>query len=422
MKTTYFTKTDTLFSITEKFPETVPLFTANGFPQLQDPAQRKLLGSAVTFEQALSAKKKNPDIFLHMLFEVIEQKQQLNDEGSSQPLEPLQAGCSIAGILPCPVKIPLLDNFKQFASAYEQKQHKTLSYRLRSASGGISWLEDEIRAAQSIESIPDLFISAGFELFFDKNLIGKYRDQGAFADLSGLNSFNHCFSGIDLKDPAGNYSILAGVPAIFLVDTLELNGRKKPETWDDLLSPEFENSISLPVEDLDLFNAVCLTLYKTKGIEAIQKLGKNMLSSLHPAQMVKTRKNSGQKPAVTVLPWFFTRMIFSGTSLHIVWPKDGAILSPVFIAARKAKAEELREIVHYFESPQVGTLLREKGFFPTVHPEVNNKIPEGNAFQWLGWDFIYSHDISALIARCTEEFNNAMGIEQNQAGAEGAVV
>lgn len=406
MKMTFFTRTDSLYTIVTKYPETLDIFAANGFPQLRDPRQLSGFGKLITFEAAMKAKKKNSDIFMQMLYEVIQQQHLHAEEGIAASST---AGCSIAGILPCPVKLPLIDSFKEFAALYQERHHTVIDYQLQSASGGLSWLEEIIRSAKDEDDIPDLSISAGFELFFDRELIGKYGEAGTYKDLSGLQTFNSCFDGLDLKDTRGHYSILAGVPAVFLVDTLELKGRKRPESWDDLLSEEFRGSISLPVEDLDLFNAVCLTLYKRQGAEAIRDLGRNMMKSMHPAQMVKSSGQPSGRPAVTVLPWFFTRMIFSGTSLEVIWPKDGSILSPIFIAAKASKEEELKEIVHYFESRPVAQLMREKGYFPCVNPEIDNGIPADHTFQWLGWEFIYEHDIGALIKECTDIFTKEAG-------------
>ncbi|MBN2618773.1 MAG: ABC transporter substrate-binding protein [Spirochaetales bacterium] len=403
----YIKETDTLLSITERYPETIDVFVANGFPQMETPAKRKSLGGAITFQMAMMSKKKNAKIFLEMLNETIKQKSEMASE-DGEDITDASNSVDIAGVLPCPVKLPLMEGFKTFSKEYFKSNGTGINYRLKSASGGISWLEDEVRNAVDESEIPDLFLSAGFELFFDNDLIGKYRDKGIFHDMSGLEKFNSCFDGIDLKDPKGNYSILAGVPAIFLVNNDELNGRKKPETWDEILSPEFRNSLSLPVEDLDLFNAVVLTLYKEKGADAITSLGKNLLTSMHPAQMVKSDKKSNEKPAVTVLPWFFTKMVFPGTPLEVVWPKDGAIVSPVFIAAKKGKEDELKEIVNFFESDGVGEILRDKGYFPSVNPNINNKIPKENKFRFLGWDFIYNNDITEIINICMTLFNKAV--------------
>ncbi len=398
--------TDTIYNIIEAYPETREIFIANGFPQLTDDAQLARIGKMLTFKAAMQAKKKNPEIFMTLLEEIIEQKHIMAEEGIST--YETEGSCTVAGILPCPIKIPLIDQFTRFEKEYGRTMGKSINYRLQSASGGLGWLEDEIREVEELKDLPDLIISAGFELFFDPTLYGKHRDQNAFEDLSALPQFNSCFDGLDLKDTQNNYSIVGGVPAIFLVDTLELHGRKAPETWDDLLSEEFTGSISLPVEDFDLFNAVCLTLYKNRGIEAIKALGRNMLGSMHPAQMVKNKKDE-IKPAVTVLPWFFTRMVFPGTSLQVVWPKDGSILSPIFLASKQEKREELAPIVEFFESEEVGVVMRDKGFFPSVNPAVDNGISSEQPFQWLGWDFIYSHDIAGLIKECTETFNASQG-------------
>lgn len=402
MKDLQITKDQSLFDIITAHPETMSVFTSNGFSMLEDERQLNTLGKMLTLEAALIAKKKNPEVFLQLLSEIIEQQELMQEDGISRTQE--ETSLHIAGILPCPVKLPLTDSFKSFSedAAY------TASYELRSASGGISWIEDIFRAAEHPEDIPDLLISAGFELFFDKHLVGSFRDRGVFRDLCTLEDFNSCFSSIELKDPRGNYTIIGGVPAVFLVDTLVLGERAIPRTWEDLLSEQFTGSISLPVEDLDLFNAVLLTLFREKGAEAIRALGRNMAGSMHPAQMVSQKKQQIQ-PAVTILPWFFTRMVFEPSSLKVIWPEDGSILSPIFLAAKQEKAVELQEYVDHFTGIDAGRIMRERGYFPVIHPEIDNAIPEGRDFKFLGWDFIYEHDISEVIADCTRIFEDAAG-------------
>jgi ABC-type Fe3+ transport system substrate-binding protein len=410
MKRTYFTQDDTLYDIITRYPQTREHFITHGFAQFSDQSQLERFGKLLSFKAAMKAKKKNPDLFMELLFDVIDHSSILQEQGVSTS-DSIQA-LSIAGILPCPVRIPLLDKFEQLVSDHEKQYGHPVSYNLQSASQGVGWLEDQYRDAQNEQQIPDLALSAGFELFFDEQLIGRFRNSGTFCDLSSLPTFSRDFEGLDLKDPRGNYSILAGVPAVFLVDTMELGERKVPSGWEDLLSDELRGSVSLPVEDMDLFNAVCLQLEHRFGIEAVRKLGENMLRSMHPSQMVKNSRKT-ERPAVTVLPWFFTRMIFAGTSLKIIWPEDGAILSPIFAAAKGSKREQLSPILSFFESREIGQLMREKGMFPSVNPEVDNALPPGAAFQWLGWDAIYAADIGERIRTCTEVFNQAM----NQGGS-----
>lgn len=63
---------------------------------------------------------------------------------------------------------------------------------------------------------------------------------------------NETFDGYDLKDPKGHYSMIGVVPAVFLVNLKDIGNRKIPRTWEDILSEEFENRVSLPVGDFDL--------------------------------------------------------------------------------------------------------------------------------------------------------------------------
>jgi hypothetical protein len=45
---------------------------------------------------------------------------------------------------------------------------------------------------------------------------------------------------------------------------------------------------------------------------------------------------------------------------------------------------------------------------PSVNPEVDNQIPEDNKYIWLGWDFIKENDISNLIKKCENIFNETL--------------
>ena len=65
-----------------------------------------------------------------------------------------------------------------------------------------------------------MFISAGFDLFFDKDLMGKFKEQGIFKDMTGIEKYNSDFDNenIHLKDPHGDYSMIGVVPAIFIVN------------------------------------------------------------------------------------------------------------------------------------------------------------------------------------------------------------
>lgn len=380
----YFDTKDKVLDITEKYPETLDIFVSNGFEQLKNESMRKMMGKTISLEMACLTKRINLELFEQKLVESIEKNRIFVDESLASPKKFEDGEIRIDGVLPCPVRIPLLEGFNKWMEKNEDKFDFTVDYELKSANLGVDWIREKIENGGE-ESLSDIFMSAGFDLFFDKKLMGKYKAKGVFEDISGLERLNKDFDNeeIDLKDPKKQYSLICVVPAVFLVNTEELKGREMPKTWADLLKLEFENSVSLPLNDFDLFNALLLNIYKDFGEEGVRRLGKSLLRSMSPAEMVKSnikRKGSGI-PTVTVMPYLFTQMVKEDSPLKPVWPEDGAIISPVFLLAKKESKEKAKPFVDFFMSKEVGGLLSQNGKFPSVNPEVDNGLVE-KKFKW----------------------------------------
>ncbi len=400
----FFNITDTLYSITEQYPETVDVFVSNGFPQMENADQRQTFGKMITFEAALKMKDMNPETFMVLLNEVITAQRSSSDATLAGPKEKSKTGLNVVGLLPCPVRIPLLEQYNDFA---EKNNLSNVNTELKAASVGTQWVEENLDKIKEADDLPDLFISAGFDLFFDAKKIGQFRQQGVFADLVAYQGENSLFKGRNLQDPSGNYSLISIVPAVFLVNTSELGEREIPRSWADILKPEWEKSVSLPIKDFDLFNAILLSIQDRYGDEGVRNLGRSLLLAMHPAQMVKSNRMKESKPAVTVMPYFFSRTVKPGGNMQTVWPEDGAIISPIFMLAKKERAEELQPIVDFFASKEVGETLSHKGSFPSLHPEVANDIPDDAPMMWPGWDKILQTDLSAEIERCMDLFDAA---------------
>lgn len=313
----------------------------------------------------------------------------------------------IEGVLPCPVRLPLLEGFDKWLNNNEFDF--SITYDLRSASGGIDWMKEKIAATDNEEELSDLFMSAGFDLFFDKKLMGKYKSMGVFEDITGFDKLNKDFSNeeIELKDPRGQYSIIGVVAAVFLVNREMLGDRKMPETWEDLFKPEFEGEVSLPISDFDLFNAILLNIYKNFGEDGIKSLSKAFMKNLSPAEMLKSHRKQ-DKPTITIMPYFFTKLIMENDPMLPVWPKDGAIISPIFLLSKNSKKDKIKPFVDFFASKEIGEILSHDGRFPSTNPEVDNRLSEDQKFMWLGWDYINSHDIGQMIKDIEKLFNESI--------------
>ena len=402
----YFDIKDKVYDLTEEYPETIDIFVGAGFDKLKNDMMRKSLGKTISVEMACRSKGINVKLFEEKLVGIIEGNMTDADGNIQEGKSEGEAEIKINGILPCPVRLPMLEGFESFLE--EENLGEGIEYELKVASGGVGWIEDEIRSKDA-KGLPDLFMSAGFDLFFDKELMGKFKEEGIFKDLNKDKMMNQDFDNeeFSLKDPDGNYSVIGVVPAVFLVNKEEIGDREIPRTWEDLFKEEFIGEVSLPVGDFDLFNAILLNIYKNYGKDGLEKLGKSFMNNLHPSEMVKSyRKKS--KPTVTIMPYFFTKMITGKGPMVPVWPEDGAIISPIFLLSKQEKEEELKPFVDYFSSREVGEILSHNGKFPSTNIDVDNKLSEDQEFMWLGWDFIKNNDIGALIRKCEKIFNSSI--------------
>jgi ABC-type Fe3+ transport system substrate-binding protein len=405
----YFDIKDRVYDITEKYPETIDVFVANGFKQFANEDMRKSMGKAISLEMALKSKRINIDVFTQKLIEAVEQNRKSIDESLIPQTKIQGADIRIDGVLPCPIRIPLMDAFNKWMKKNGDKLKLTVDYELKSASGGVDWIKKDIEKAKSQEELSDIFISAGFDLFFDDKLMGRFKSKGIFEDMMDFDRLNEDFDNeyISLIDPNREYSIIGVVPAVFFVNTEELKGRNMPKSWEDIFKKEFEDSVSLPVGDFDLFNAILLNIYKRYGEEGIINLRKSMLKGMHPSEMVKSYR-AADRPAVTIMPYFFTKMAQNGGPMVAVWPEDGAIISPIFLLSKKSKRDKLKSFVDLFSSKEVGEILSHNGRFPSTNPKVENMIPKDQKYMWLGWDYIQENDIGRLIKECERIFDQSI--------------
>lgn len=399
MENRYFSPEETILTITDRYPELIPFLVGKGFTPLQDEKKRKMMGGMISLKNAVRMKGLNLDGLVKEMVAELDKSYGAGSEANKE--------IRVEGLVPCPVRIPLQEELDSFIS----RMDNPVILNLKAASQGVDWLEERFAEGAEGEELADIFISAGFDLFFDWRLMERYRRQGLFKDNTGIKSLNRVFAeqGIDLLDPEGDYSILAVVPAVFLVNKDELDGRSIPQSWEDILSDDFIGDVSLPVSDFDLFNAILLNLYKKYGEEGIERLGRSMLKAQHPAQMIKEggRKKSGEA-AVTVMPYFFTRMARRFPHFEFVWPADGAIISPIFMLAKEDSFPAIQPLVDFFASRETGEIFAHQGLFPSVRPDIDNRLPEGVKFMWPGWEFLRKEDPGKLLEKLIDKFNNSI--------------
>ncbi|PID79017.1 iron ABC transporter substrate-binding protein [bacterium DOLZORAL124_64_63] len=407
------TPQQTLFAITEAHPETIAVFVAQGYENMGDADKRRTQGKMVTLAQAVQARGKDLASFTALLENAVREAGAtpdltLAEDADESQVFPSEGDIRVAGLLPCPVRIPLLEAFDKVVAEVRQESGLTVGRKLVAASVGADVLEEGMRSIEDESDLPDIFLSAGFEAFFDRRNMARFRDQGVFQDTT-WPAHNPLLAPYGLKDPDGHYAMLAVVPAVFLVDRTQLaEGEAVPRTWREILGPRFAGKIAMPVGDFDLFNGILLTIWKYFGDEGVEAIGRNLLAGMHPSQAAgRFAPRGGKGPLVSVIPYFFSKMAQFNPDAEIVWPEDGAVISPIFMLTKRTASEQVRKLADFFAGREAGEILSHKGLFPSCHPEVQNPVPEEAPFLWLGWDFIKEHDLGELIPRVNDIFGKA---------------
>ncbi len=181
----------------------------------------KQIGS-IPLSEVLKNREINVSTFIDMLNEIV--KDDTIDITLVESVHKEDA-INIIGLLPCPVRIPLLERFSTLSNLDK------INHNLKAASEGLDWLKEEVEAASTEDDLADIYISAGFDLFFEDHLMKKFKDDKVFEDFFTKEAFNTDFNNdyLSLQDPSGDYSMMGVVPAVFLINTKVLGDRPIPK-------------------------------------------------------------------------------------------------------------------------------------------------------------------------------------------------
>ncbi|MFW6227915.1 MAG: ABC transporter substrate-binding protein [Alkalispirochaeta sp.] len=444
----------TLHDLTERYPETITVLVDAGFRKMVDPEMRRRFGSSVTVETAALARGLDPASFLRDLRRTAgidtgtengdvpdggdrtgsgvgsvpgtaSADESAGTAGAVSPAVDPGTPVRIVGLVPCPIRVPMTNVLESASTEFTARTGISVEYDLQAAYTGTEWIEENIGATPRATDLPEIFLSAGFRLFFTDERFRRLRREGAFADRSGWNGTNGFATSNALIDPEHSFSVIGVVPAVFMVNRNYLGSRAMPETWADVLSPAFENGLALPIGDFDLFDSLLLGVHRNFGIEGIRSLARNMYQEMHPAQMVAgasrstspvasggdqgaaaaglTGTDTPAGPVITIMPYFFTRTINETSPLVPVWPSDGALAAPILLVTRRDRPE-IQPMIDTIAGLSMSRVLSRLGLFPSAHPENDDFDADEHPLQWPGWDLLLSPELPQILADTTAEF------------------
>lgn len=379
---------ENLLQLAEMNDELIHAFEKHGLGSYFKKENLNKIGKYTRLNSLLAANEIEQSQFIANLNQI------LLDSKTEQPsdLFQIQHNLHFAAMLPCGLRNPFKEYFESFV-ADNTEQFASFNYLVEGNVNHELSYYPLLDGITDSSELPDIIMASDVNNFFHRPFIERFIEKGIFKTYTPYTPNNY-LEKAGYSDPAGNFTMFTSNMLIMVVDKQKLGDRKMPEKWSDLLAPEFENDIIMRGEENFFCNAIMLPFFKENGLDAIKILAKNIKSGMHPAEMVKLAgKNAEEGAAVYIMPYFFAKRILNKDAT-VVWPNDGAIVSPVFLLVKKDKIEEHKLLLDFLTSKATGDMLSGR-HFPSIHPEVlHDKFPE--AASWLGWDFLNKHDIGQL--------------------------
>lgn len=249
---------------------------------------------------------------------------------------------------------------------------------------------DSLNEGKSVDALPDIFISSDINNVYYKSFIDSYLNDNYFDSIAcPASSF---FEKENFVHPTGHLSWFTANLLVIVADLDKVHEDLLPVSWADLLNEYFKNSVTLR-GDVDFFcNAALFPFFKDYGSEAITQLGRNTAQGLHPSQMIKTiNAGNDNGTALYVMPYSFALKIRNQSRFQMIFPAEGPIVSPVQMMIKKGTYLRNKELVDYILGDEMAQTLQKNGF-----PSLNGNLPDLKNLNWIGWDYIISHDIASV--------------------------
>ena len=292
---------------------------------------------------------------------------------------------TLLALLPCglrnPFKSALYNQFPKCVNEMGESETLVIDGNLNYEKS----FYDSIDKLGNLDSLPDILITSDINSFYHKTFVEHYLNTTHFEPLGiELNDF---YKKVGYAQPGGLMTMLPANILVIVVDTHKVENTQLPSSWEDLLDPQWERKIALRGDDDFFCNAVFFPYVNNYGMDSLTQLAKNTKIGLHPSQMVKKMNSDNTEDiSLFVLPYTFYKNIKNKTRYKLIWPKEGAIVSPVQMLVKKGKYEENKIIVDYIISDKMIDIMLQVGFPTCSEKEI---IP----LYWLGWDYIKSKDI-----------------------------
>jgi len=374
----------TVNEVLELLPESIDLFKQHGLGKFESVEVRGSLGSVLKLKTALHMAGVDVDAFVERLNSMIPG----GGDGKDFALDySAQESLSMLGLLPCGMKMPFKRKFDEFAATLDSSFHYLVEGNVNHELSYYPYIDTLADA----EELPDVIVSADINSFFHHRFTRRFVDTGLFRSLNGP-ALNADFRETGYLDPDRHFTMLSANLLVLVVNRAKLGGLEIPKRWADLLESRYHKTVTMRGQDGFFCNGVLMPFYQMFGMDGIKAMGGSVIRGLHPAEMVQEiERNSPESTPFYIMPLFFAKRLKDETLFDIVYPGEGAIVSPVVMLVRAERVDDAAAVAEFIAGREMSQFCADAGF-PSVRPDVDNRLPDGCRLWWMGWDFLKNED------------------------------
>jgi ABC-type Fe3+ transport system substrate-binding protein len=308
------------------------------------------------------------------------------------------------------VHCPLKDRFSRAWEEFQEQYNRTHAVPLRGVSPMGSCGTDiyyNISTVETEAKFPSVVTDSGYEEFFTGNFLESPEKLAWFKACPLPDPVNPLFKNLDLRDPRGIFSIFGAMPYVLLVNHQRLKGRPVPRCIGDLTKADYAGSVGVDFAPDDIIELLLTEIEKEQGEQGIRALAHNIGFAGRAPEMASDAVSNREGCCVYLISWFFVHAVPKRDYLEILWPEDGALFNPLYALFKKGETESRRACREFLFGPELGRTMAE-GWFVHIHPDVPHPVPEGAAFRWVGWDYLYEKKITRRVAEIEAVYSQAL--------------
>ena len=226
-----------IYEIIQRYPQTRPVFTANGLGTLVSDDAMRVLAPFLTLGTALKNRFMNIEAFIDMLEGAVNQEPVIDTPGLASMAA--QKDLSFLALMPCGLKMPFSRAFSQFLNELEANGGGGIQSAVEGNVNQELSYYSYVDTIESKKELPDIIVSADFNVFLGHRFYNRFVAPGYFTGYGTLPA-GSSFSNAQISDPQNDYTILCVNPLVVVANLDQLGNRELPHTWEDLLAPAWE--------------------------------------------------------------------------------------------------------------------------------------------------------------------------------------